>query len=337
MRLTRAHRSLAALALALSGLVAAAAAPSTALEPETVETPKKVDGPLYVQDAISLPGTDAYPEGMSVDYRNGDTYITSFATGAVYKAPAGQTQAQVWLPAGTDGRTEAMGVEADKNGRIWVCDKNYVTLYDAATKARLARFVTPTPGQSVLNDLDITQDGTAYITDSNRQKVYKVTPTQLTEAISSGADRTLTVAFDLNSLVAPHEEGAITLNGIEAGQYSNWLITVDMMTGDLFNLNIATGKATKVQFVGGSLLSADGLMIEKNKMWVAQFGTNKISRLLLNSEGTSALVESEATDASLMKPTTIVRKDGSIHVVRSQFGLDPTTLPFTVGRISSGI
>ncbi|MFJ5776465.1 SMP-30/gluconolactonase/LRE family protein [Streptomyces sp. NPDC093094] len=333
MRLTRAHRRIAALGLALAGLTTFAATPSNADVPDK----KKVDGPLYVQDAITLPGNDAFPEGIAVDYRNGDTYITSFQTGAVYKAPAGQTAAQVWLPAGTDGRTAAMGTDVDKNGRIWVTESNAVTVYDTATRARLARFVSPTVGHSVINDLDMTADGTAYITDSTRQKVYKVTPAQLSEAISSGAERTLSVGFDLNGIITPQPEGTITLNGIEAGQYSNWLITVDMATGDLFNLNVATGKATKVQLAGSSPVSGDGLLIEKNKLWVSQFGTNKVSRLLLNSEGTSALVEHEASDPVLKHPTTLVRKDGSIHIVRSQYGLDPTLLPFSIGRISSGI
>jgi sugar lactone lactonase YvrE len=326
MRLTRTHRRTAALGLALAGLVAAAAAPSAA-----------VDGPLYVQDAIALPGADAYPEGIAVDHRTGDVYVTSFKTGAVFKAVKGQKEAHVWLPGGTDGRMEAMGTDVDKSGRIWVTEKNAVTVYDTATKARLARFVSPTVGKSVLNDLDFTADGTAYITDSTRQKVYKVTPAQLTEALSAGVEHTLKVGFDLSGLVMPQPEGTITLNGIEAGQYSTWLMTVDMATGDLFNLNVATGKATKVQVAGSGLISGDGMMIEKNKLWIAHWGTDKISRLVLNSEGTSAVVESQAGDPSLKRPTTLVRYDGSIHVVRSQFGLDPVTLPFSVGRVSSGI
>ncbi|MFJ5261671.1 SMP-30/gluconolactonase/LRE family protein [Streptomyces sp. NPDC088387] len=324
----RMHRRLAALGLAAAGLLTALSGGPSATA--------AVQG-VTVQDAIALPGDDAYPEGIAVDARNGDTYITSFQTGAVFKAAAGATQAQLWLPGGTDGRTAAMGTDVDPQGRIWVTDSDGVTVYDTATKSRLARFVTPTPGKSVLNDLDFTPNGSVYITDSTRQKVYRVSKIQLDDAITHGfPSRTLTTAYDLTGLVDPYPEGTIALNGIESNETGSFLITVDMSSGDLFRLDTKTGKAHQVKVVGDapSLISADGLLLEKDKLWMAHFGTDSVSRLVLSDNGMTATIEDHVVDKSLLHPTTLVRRAGSIHVIRSQFGLTPVTLPFSVAKLS---
>lgn len=330
MQLTHARRRLTACALALAfALVAGITAP--AIDARADATAAEA---VTVSRAIALPGNQAYPEGMATDPKNGDLYITSFATGAVYRAPSGQTQATEFLPAGTDGRTQAMGTEVDKNGRVWVNDADGVTLYSTANGKRLARFVSPTPGKSVLNDIDLTPDGTAYVTDSLRQLVYRMPAATIEKTVTAGGTETLATGFDLNAVVAPHPEGAITLNGIESDATGTYLLTVDMASGDLFRLEPATGGIRKLTVTGGSLLSADGLLWEKNQLWVVQFDSDSINRLTLSTDVTSASVASHVTDAALQHPTTLIRKDGSLHVIRSQFGSATLDLPFSVAKVS---
>src|SRR5690606_22099450 len=207
MRSARGRHRLAALGLALAALCGVqATAPAAAAE-----------AGLTVTDAVSLPHDDAYPEGMVLDPATGDLFITSFGTGAVYRATPGAVKAKVYLPAGAEGRDHAMGTDIDRHGRLWVNDKAGVTLYEKATGTRLARFVTPAPGSSVLNDLDFTPDGTAYLTDSTGKVVYRLTERQVADAIAAGGSaRTLPVGFDLTGVVDPQPEGTLTLNGIEA-------------------------------------------------------------------------------------------------------------------------
>ncbi|WP_413751784.1 superoxide dismutase [Streptomyces sp. R-74717] len=289
---------------------------------------------LTVTRAIALPGSQAYPESMATDPRTGDLYVTSFSTGAVYRAPADQREATVFLPQGTDGRTQAMGTEVDTHGRLWVNDADGVSVYDTANSRRLARFLSPTPGKSLLDDIDLTPDGTAYVTDSLLQLVYRLPATTIEDTIASGGTATLTTGFDLNDVVAPHPEGAITLNGIESDATGTYLITADMASGDLFRLEPATGGVRKLTVTGGSPISADGLLWEKDQLWAVQFGSDGISRLTLSADRTSASVASHVTDPALEHPTALIRKGASLHVLRSQFGSATLDLPFSVARVS---
>ncbi|AZM60775.1 superoxide dismutase [Streptomyces sp. WAC 01420] len=325
MRSARGRHRLAALGLALAALCGVqATAPAAAAE-----------AGLTVTDAVSLPHDDAYPEGMVLDPATGDLFITSFGTGAVYRATPGAVKAKVYLPAGAEGRDHAMGTDIDRHGRLWVNDKAGVTLYEKATGTRLARFVTPAPGSSVLNDLDFTPDGTAYLTDSTGKVVYRLTERQVADAIAAGGSaRTLPVGFDLTGVVDPQPEGTLTLNGIEADPTGRYLLIIDSASGDLFRIDLSSGTVGTVRVSGASLAAGDGLLLEQDKLWVAHFGTDRISRVALSGDFTSAVVESQLADPALQHPTALVRRNGALHVVRSQYGFATLDLPFTVGRLS---
>ncbi|WP_327313402.1 hypothetical protein [Streptomyces sp. NBC_01235] len=86
-------------------------------------------------------------------------------------------------------------------------------MYDTANATRLVRFVGPAPGASLLEDIDLTPDGTGYVTDSLLQLVHRLPATTIEDSIASGGTTTLATGFDLNGVIAPHPEGAITLNG----------------------------------------------------------------------------------------------------------------------------
>ncbi|MFE9251210.1 superoxide dismutase [Streptomyces sp. NPDC007088] len=327
MPLSRTRRWISARALACAcALIGVVLSPATEADARTEA--------LTVARAISLPGNQAYPESMAVDPGTGDVYVTSFTTGAVYRARAGQTRAEVFLPAGTDGRTQAMGTEVDRHGRLWVDDASGVTVYDTVHGTRLARFVSPTPGASLLDDIDMTPDGTAYLTDSLLQLVYRLPAATIEDTIAVAGTTTLSVGFDLNGFVAAHPQGAITLNGIESDADGTYLITADMASGELFRLEPATGGIRKITVSGGTLLSADGLLWEKNQLWAVQFASDAIIRLTLSADRTTATVTSRLGDAALQHPTALVRLGGSLHVLRSQFGSATLDLPFSVARVS---
>ncbi|MGI5222701.1 SMP-30/gluconolactonase/LRE family protein [Nocardia sp. CA-290969] len=297
--------------------------------------------PPRVQTAFELPGNRVYPEGIALDERTGDIYVGSFADGTIYRATPGTPRAEVFLPAGTDGRRTANGLRVDPDGRLWVIDSTTgVTVYDLTSRTLLARFDAAGPADRFLNDIALTPDGTAYLTDSRRAVVYRVTPDALTRAISTGAPGELTEFSDLNPSLEPHDPGAYTLNGIVADPTGSYLLTVDSTGGDLYRIDLATTTASKVTLDGGDLTLGDGLDLHAGTLRVAHNTENTLTRWTLSPDGTTATRTGRHHDDTLATPTTLVHGPETTLVVASQFdkggplGQGEPTTPFRVSAVS---
>ncbi|WP_205717684.1 SMP-30/gluconolactonase/LRE family protein [Actinomadura soli] len=291
-----------------------------------------------VSAAYVLPGDRVYPEGIAADPRTGAMYAGSFQDGTVYRMTPGRRVAEVFLPAGTDGRRTANGLKADRAGRLWVTDSTAgVSVYDTRTRRLLARFDIPGNEARFVNDLAIAPDGSAYITDSVRSVVYRVTPRDLAEA--RGGRAVLVPRFDLDDALEPHGPGDFTLNGIVADPAGRFLLTADMHGGDLYRLDVASGAVRKAVLSGGDMRNADGLELQHGRLWTVHNLDNAISRWRVARDGTGARRERALSDASLQLPTTLVRSRGTLYVVRSQFdkggplGGGTPEIPFTVAAV----
>ncbi|MFB9889632.1 SMP-30/gluconolactonase/LRE family protein [Planobispora takensis] len=301
-------------------------------------TPAGLRARLRISTAYELPGDRVYPEGIAADPRTGDLYAGSFTDGTVFKMTPGRRVARVFLPAGADGRDTANGLKVDRHGRLWVTDSSTgVSVYDTRSRRLLARFEVPGEAARFVNDLAVTPDGTAYLTDSIRAVVYRVTPGQLAEA--GGDPVALTPRFDLSGVLDPREPGAFSLNGIVADPAGRYLLAVDMVGGDLYRLDPASGAIRRVALHGGDMLHADGLELRGGRLWVVHNTTHTISRWWVSGDGSTARIERTATDEALQLPTTLVRVGGTLYVVRSQFdkggplGEGTPQTPFTVAAV----
>ncbi|WP_030066340.1 SMP-30/gluconolactonase/LRE family protein [Streptomyces natalensis] len=343
LRRHRYRHRLAAAALSLAAVLpsAATAQALTAPHEQTARTaPAASAAQVRIHAVYDLPDDRAYPEGIAEDPRTGDLYVGSYRTGAVYRITPGRRAARVFLPAGTDGRNTANGLKVDRAGRLWVIDSTAgVAVYDIRDRRLLARFDVSGGARSFVNDLALAPDGSAYLTDSARAVVYRVTPQQLAEAAALGGRGTLTPRFDLAGVLAPHAPDAYTLNGIVADPSGRYLLAPDMTGGDLYRLDLASGGIRRVALSGGSMRMADGLELRHGTLWAAHNKRNALSRWRLSGDGTRARQERRITDASLQIPTTLVRQGGRLLVVRSQFDkggpMGPGTpqTPFTIAAV----
>ncbi|WP_371617722.1 SMP-30/gluconolactonase/LRE family protein [Streptomyces sp. NBC_00454] len=277
-----------------------------------------------ISTAFTLPGAKVFPEGIAADPRTGTVYVGSYTDGTIYRARSGGRTAEVFLPSGTDGRDTANGLRVDAHGRLWVTDSTSgVSVYDTRSGARLAHFEIPGSDPRFLNDLAVTPDGTAYLTDSVRAVVYRVTPDQL--AAGSGP---LLPAYDLSGLLSPSPAGSFSLNGITADPAGRYLLTVDMTAGELYRIDPRSGAISRVALTGGDLKSADGLdLAPGGVLRAAQNMKNTLSRWQLSADGTRARLVHTITDPSLQIPTTLAQLPGRTLVVRSQFDKDGGPLP----------
>ncbi|WP_208899011.1 SMP-30/gluconolactonase/LRE family protein [Streptomyces incarnatus] len=290
-----------------------------------------------VSTAFALPDDRAYPEGIALDPRTGDAYVGSFTTGAVYRAAAGARAAGVFLPAGTDGRTTANGLKADRAGRLWVIDHTTgIDVYDLRDRALLARFAVPEGDQRFINDLVVTADGTAYATDSVRPVLYRITPAE----VARGGSAPLVAHVDLSGAVPPHSRDAYTLNGIVADPTGRLLFVVDMTGGGLYRVDVTDGSVRHVTLHGGDLVNGDGLELSHRTLWAAHNRTNTLTRWHLSPDGTEARLTRTLTTPALQIPTTLAHTHHGLLVVRSQFdkggpmGAGTPTTPFTVARVT---
>jgi sugar lactone lactonase YvrE len=296
--------------------------------------------------AYELPGDQVYPEGIAADPYTGDLYTGSGEDGTIFRMRPGHRVAKVFLPAGADGRTVALGLKVDRARRLWAIDRSTgVAVYDIPSRRLLARFSPPAKGKSepLVNDLAITPDGTAYITDSFRTVVYRVTPRQLARARERGGETPLTPAFDLAGVVDPYEPGkTVTLNGIVAEPSGRYLLTADMR-GALYRIDLHSGGISKVTLRGGDMSLADGMELRNGQLWVAHpiIKANAISRWRVTVDGRAALEERRITDQALQLPTHLLHRRGRLYVVRSQLDkgsiVDPNggppRIPFTIASV----
>lgn len=318
---------------ALVTTLALAAAPAATASAPTSATgaDRAPDGQgprTRISTAFTLPGAKVFPEGIAADPRTGAVYVGSYADGTVYRARPGGRAAEVFLPAGTDGRRTANGLRVDARGRLWVTDSTTgVSVYDTRSGARLAHFEIPGSGPRFLNDLAMGPDGSAYLTDSVRAVVYRVSP----ELLAAGSGPLVT-AYDLSGLLSPAPAGSFSLNGITADPAGRYLLTVDMTAGELFRLDLGSGAVSRVVLTGGDLKTADGLDLAPGGALRAVHNTrNALSRWQLSADGASARLVRTVTDPSLQIPTTLVRTAGRTLVVRSQFDKDGGVLQPSTG------
>ncbi|WP_284575787.1 SMP-30/gluconolactonase/LRE family protein [Streptomyces sp. 2P-4] len=332
--LSQQKKNLAVTLLALAASVSAGAGPAAAAP--AAPSAHTVASHARISTAFTLPGERVYPEGIAADPRTGAVYVGSYADGTVYRALPGRSRAEVFLPAGTDGRRTANGLRTDGRGRLWVTDSTAgVTVYDTRSGTRLARFDVPGTGPRFVNDLTITPDGTAYLTDSIRAVVYRVTRAQL--ATGGGV---LQPAYDLTPTLTRLPDRRFSLNGITADPRGRYLLTVDMVAGELFRIDLCSGAITRVALEGGNLRNGDGIdLAADGTLRVVHNTTNTLTRWRTNGDGTRARLTRTVTDPSLQIPTTLAHTRGRTLVVRSQFDRggpagnngDPTA--FTIAEV----
>jgi len=146
-------------------------------------------------------GDKVFPESIT-SLKDGTLIIGSLGKGLVMRAKPGAAQAEVFIPAGSNGLNAVLGVLADeKSNTLWVCSSSRdgkgepTALKAFDLKAGTLKGSYPFGGETPLcNDIAIGADGTAYATDTRMARVMMLKPgaKQLEEAAKNplleGAD-----------------------------------------------------------------------------------------------------------------------------------------------------
>jgi DNA-binding beta-propeller fold protein YncE len=293
-------------------------------------------------DLYSLPTDAKYPEGIAADNNSGTFYVSSFSDGSILRGNVAEENVKHFLPGMKDGRTQAIGLKLDDDGRLYIAGgfTGKVFIYDTASKKLVRSF--DAQGAGFLNDLAINQTGDVYITDSFVPTLWRISGGKLEPWLEHLDDP------PVNSDPIPYPEGVFNLNGIVATPDGRYLLTVQSFTGQLFRIDTRTQRVREIDLDGAPLTQGDGLVLTDNTLYVIRNqgfpNTNQgfVTKISLdenfasgNVEGNTPVPSPEAQDF----PTTGALVGGRLLVVNSQFaeggpvgGADPE-IPFTVSAM----
>ncbi|MGW0758321.1 SMP-30/gluconolactonase/LRE family protein [Streptomyces sp. NPDC002814] len=293
-------------------------------------------GPGRLPAEYVLPGDRAFPSGHSYDARTGHLYAGSAADGTLYRGHLTKPALRPWSADGTDGRSTTSGMAIDSAGRLIVggADTGTLRVYDTERGALLALLHGVDGG--FVNEIAVAPDGSAYVTDSFRPVVYRLTDS------SSGPH--LERWLDVTATPVEWIEGKHNLNGITC--VGGRLLTVNSSTGQLWRIDRHTRQALQVDLGGHRLPNGDGLAYRDGRLYVVQGNINNIPGLtpqvtviamspdLLHGRYTSRLL----APGGFHHPSSISLARDRALVVNSQYnrwinGLPPEVLPFTLSAV----
>jgi sugar lactone lactonase YvrE len=278
-----------------------------------------------------LPGEQVFPEGVAYRSDTGDFYVGSTTDGTVFRGnvEGGPKEAEVFLEPESDGRTTAIGMEVDEEGRLFIAggDTGRIFVYDAESADLIRRLDTPDAEATFLNDVAVTPEEGAYFTDSLRPVLFRVTST-------GGGAGDAEPWLNFEGTPAEYEEG-FNLNGIDSTEDGRYLVAVQSNTGELFRIDTESKEVVEIDLGGETLTNGDGLLLDGRTVYVVRNEQELIVPVKLSGGYTNGEVGEPFTDPSFAFPTTIAKTDGRLLVVNSQFDKreGEPELPFTVSGV----
>lgn len=305
------------------------------------------------------------PEGVAFDKRSGFFFVSATGDGTIYRGRLGDTATPVpvFIP-GAAGQS-ATGLKVQR-GKLYAAGAatGTIKVYDVDAGTLLATFDTKGGDSSptFVNDLDVTQRGDVYATDSKRPAIYHLTaeeiaagtpapkPIDPADVISTSPEIPFNAspsAFNLNGIVVDDDRGDD--QGRQSGdrhrhqgdRRADKLVVVDTDTGQLFRVKVGKdgNAARRIREVAvknhGPFTGGDGLLIDRGDLLVVQgsnpadgFPNGVVNFLGLRNDGRKARLEDQRTDDSFQGPSTIARARDRYLVVNPDFAT--STPPFTV-------
>ena len=275
------------------------------------------DPPRGDRDA-DLPEAGVFLEGIGVDERADVFYVSATnRSGAIYRGRTrerGQVL-ELWQPPteGNNGR----GIDVDRAGRVYVAGGPAAEVRVFGRRGDLLAELPTGATGSFLNDVWVGPDGAAYVTDSSLPVIWRVSERRGTWRIERWLDVSATITY-----TPPLTD--FDLGGIVSTADGRFLLTTQGTTGQLWRIDLHSGRIAEVDLGGVRLTNADGIVLRGHTLWVVQNFTRQISKLRLGHRYASASVEQVLPTPADRTFTTAKRVGGHLLLVDSKFGFPPT-------------
>jgi sugar lactone lactonase YvrE len=241
-------------------------------------------GVARAQTPVSVPD-NSFPESVT-SLKDGTLFAGSFNLGGVVKVTPGG-KAEQFIKPGAAGTRSTLGVLADeKSGTLYVCSNDLTGLgvpgpndvkgawlktFDLATGTPKGSFALK-DSKSFCNDIVVSADGTAYVSDSFAPYVYSLRP--------SG---TALEVWATDPMLAPAKDG-VGLDGIAIGADGNLYVN-SYIPAKLFKVAVKDGKAGAVTELKPSrpIDHADGLRGFGDGFLMIE-GNGKLDKVTVNGD-----------------------------------------------------
>jgi hypothetical protein len=268
------------------------------------------------------PDPAASPEGIAYQARTRSFFVSITGDGAIYRGTLDSDTVAPFIP-GAAGQS-AVGIKVRGN-KLYVAGgmTGTITVYDLSTKQAIATFQTGAGG--FLNDLVVTRNGDAWVTDSFRPTLWHVTGEQV--RAGGGTPQAIDVSAAFGTTPGEfHANGIVALN-------SHRFVVVDSTTGALQRINVRQGVATIQAITGVTLPGGDGMIRDRGRLVVVQGGPPaQLSFVKLTRSGRQGSTLGTETSTNLAGPSTVARARKLYLVVNADFALSKSP-PFTVAGL----
>ena len=275
----------------------------------------------YGQKKIQFEAGELYPEGVAYDAKGKAFYVSSARLGTIGKVTAAGNYTTLY----TDkGLKSSYGMKVHPDGkRLFVCisDANYSKFSEPATYRVMARLISIdlktgrklsdvdlsklVPGRHFANDVAFDKEGSAYVTDSFSNVIYKVAPDNKASVFAkSGLFKT---------------EGA-GLNGIVVHP-NGYLLVASSGKGSVFKISLKNPEDIQLVKVPQFFPGADGLALEGNHLVLVQNGgVNKIFKLESTDDfATAKPIAATAPPQLFGFPSTATVEGMTVWVIDAKF------------------
>lgn len=268
-------------------------------------------------ERVTFTSARQYPEGLTYSPVLNRFLVTSITQGKVGTVDKDGNYSDLF----TDAQLiSSIGIK-EFNGKLYVCngDQGVSSKSTAATRLKTAGLfvynlatnqverrtdlaaLLPN-NQHFANDVAITPQGIAYVTDSFSPVVYRV-----------AADGTGSIL--VNDPLFAVSAGQFGLNGIVYHQ-DNFLIVAKAGEGKLFKINLANNNAITQVTGFPALTGADGMTLFGNDLYVVN-GRTKVTQLRTTDNWTTATVV-KTDEVGYEDATTNAEYDGQIYTLNAR-------------------
>jgi hypothetical protein len=231
------------------------------------------------QTYVSIFENDLIPEGIAFDEKSKNLFVSSIQKNKIVVFTA-EGFLEDFVASGKDGLKQVLGMKV-YNGQLWACNNTpehdtthreaNIHVYDLATK-KLAKRITISDGRKHLfNDLYITRNGDAYVTDSDGAGIYLIkNGSNKAEPFIKGG----TIPYPNGITATADEKKIIVSTGGGQG-----IVSIDLVTREIKSIS-----HPKYLLIG-----ADGLYRYNNKLIAVQNVTfpEGIIEMQLSADNTS--------------------------------------------------